>query len=1017
MRQIILMKKWLLLFVFIAACQFTYSQTFTFNNWYAFAGATVTEADECGTVFRVTARMNGWSPAQFQILKDGVPMGQSDLVSDDANIYYEGNGAEPAWRIKMDNSGESWSYSFYINTRVTPNRIETSLPTTPYDGVKATTSKAVLTAPTQEFELSGFGCSSVDTAQFTSYQWVVSEDAENWKEIEGATSETLTLSGLKMGDKGYETLYYALRANVVYTGVNKSMMSSPVMISYSQPTVEGSLIVDNSNGKSFYNNNKEYEISSYSNVVSIKGSASSAGLSGAVQYCLVTKSLEEINATWKELECSSSSVELKDFKPNGSALYRMAAKGTSSYSGLPAMVLSSDEVVIRVVHRADSNFVEENLWLDDFGMFASATSYYAKDSTGKIKLHKGSIDEKGGVANTIENYWAPDPFNYVKQHEYGLTDPNVINPSRDWCGKYRLDDGYYIITSSPFYGDGPNKSGQDYWKGEDHTTGEGDENGGMLFVNCAAGKENTLIYERDIYLNGTCENVKLLFSCFICNAVYKEGSNVPVNLRLDLLDENGNLVHSVSTGDIQRRVQEDRYDTLLLASDWANLTFKFPINGSKYTMQLYNNAIGGNANGGNDILIDDISISICYPTIELEAGIWDAKGDSVISSSTDVQACLGETFQLHAFNELGITQFISNPLYLYQYKNASTEGQWKNYGNICGDSIIKIETKKGDNTFTEKTTFRVIVAASDSAINEILDHGSIDLSCENMYAINEALTIVANDPAVELEPDNSLYCLHSDKETPADLKLKILSGTPKNILWNAFAAASDTAEFDWNSAEVIPCKEKDSVGAVVTIEVPAIKAGELYVARLEDEKCGISAPTSLSLSTADQVVLDIEISDTKVSFGESVKLTVESSNTAIDSFLWYGNGEKIKETEGVYELEYKPTKNGNIDFFADVNIADKRCASPSDTVSLEVSLKVPNIITPHNDASDLERNNSFMKGYQVEIYNRYQQMIFEGPDGWDATYRGEIAEPGTYYYRLFLPDGTIQKGTLEVAKF
>jgi gliding motility-associated-like protein len=58
-----------------------------------------------------------------------------------------------------------------------------------------------------------------------------------------------------------------------------------------------------------------------------------------------------------------------------------------------------------------------------------------------------------------------------------------------------------------------------------------------------------------------------------------------------------------------------------------------------------------------------------------------------------------------------------------------------------------------------------------------------------------------------------------------------------------------------------------------------------------------------------------------------------------------------------------------------------------------------------------------MKGYQVEIYNRYQQMIFEGTDGWDATYRGEIAEPGTYYYRLFLPDGTIQKGTLEVAKF
>lgn len=1015
MRQIILMKKWLLLFVFIAACQFTYSQTFTFNNWYAFAGATVTEADECGTVFRVTARMNGWSPAQFQILKDGVPMGQSDLVSNDANIYYEGNGAEPAWRVKMDNSGESWSYSFYINTRVTPNRIETSLPTTPYDGVKATTSKAVLTAPTQEFELSGFGCSSVDTAQFTSYQWVVSEDAENWKEIEGATSETLTLSGLKMGDKVYETLYYALKANIVYTDVDKELISSPVKMSYAKPSM-GGFVVNNANGKTF--NAKEYEISSFSNIASIEIlDEALVGFEGDVEYCLSLKSLEKADAEWEEFECGKKKV-WKKFKPQGSALYRVIAKGKSQYSGLPVFAVSPDSVVIRVVHHADSFFVERNLWLDDFGMFASATSYYAKDSVGQIKLHEGTIDGKSGIEYTIENYWAPDPHNYVKQHEYGLTDPQIVNDSYDatWRGKYRLEDGFFAIVKNPFDADGPNKSGQDYWKGEDHTAG--DENGGMLFVNCAEGKQNVLIYERDIHLDTLCQNVKLLFSCFICNAVFKEGSDVPVNLRLDLLDENGDTVHSVSTGDIQRRVQENREDALLLASDWANLTFKFPINGSKYTMRLYNNAIGGNANGGNDILIDDISISICYPTIELEAGIWDEEGDSVIGSSTDVQACLGETFQLHAFNELGITQFISNPLYLYQYKNASTEGQWKNYGNICGDSIIKIKTKKGENTFTEKTTFRVIVAATYEAIDTLLKYGSINSTeCKYMHAINEALTIVANDPAVELEPDNSLYCLHSDKDTPADLKLKIVSGTPKNILWNAFAAASDTAEFDWNSAEVIPCTEKDPVGAVVTIKVPAIKAGELYVARLEDEKCGISAPTSLSLSTADQVVLDIEISDTKVSFGESVKLTVESSNTAIDSFLWYGNGETIKETEGVYELEYKPTKNGNIDFFADVNIADKRCASPSDTVSLEVSLKVPNIITPHNDASDLERNNSFMKGYQVEIYNRYQQMIFEGPDGWDATYRGEIAEPGTYYYRLFLPDGTIQKGTLEVAKF
>lgn len=1005
MRQIILIKKWLIPLLLFMVGQAGYAQGFTINNWWGCNSMSFSPADDCITVFRVSCSNS--NEAHIQILENGIALEESDLrqIGTPVMRFAPGDANEPAWRLIGDN------ITFYLNTRVKPYEISSTMPTNlpEVNVVNISSNKGVLTSPNQEFELSGLGCSSVDTAQF-SYQWVVSEDAENWKEIEGATSETLTLSGLKMGDKVYETLYYALKANIVYTDVDKELISSPVKMSYAKPSM-GGFVVNNANGKTF--NAKEYEISSFSNIASIEIlDEALVGFEGDVEYCLSLKSLEKADAEWEEFECGKTKV-WKKFKPQGSALYRVIAKGKSQYSGLPVFAVSPDSVVIRVVHRADSNYVEENLWLDDFGMFASETSYWAKDSTGAVKQHTGTIDGKSGVEYTIENFWAPDPFSYVKEHSYGLTDPNVINPTRDWCGKYRLDDGYYIITSNSYLGDGPNHGGgQDYWEGEDHTAG--DENGGMLFVNCAPGKINTLIYERDIYLTGTCQNVELLFSCFICNAVFKEGSNVPVNLRMDMLDENGNLVHSVSTGDIQRR--EQNWETLP-ASEWANLTFKFPITGSKYTMQLYNNAAGGNENGGNDILIDDISISICYPTIELEAGIWDAKGDSVISSSSDVQACLGETFQLHAFNELGITQFISNPLYLYQYKNASTEGQWKNYGDICGDSIIKIETKKGDNTFTEKTTFRVIVAASDSAINEILEHGSIDLSCENMYAINEALTIVANDPAVKLEPDNSLYCLHSDKDTPADLKLKIVSGTPKNILWNAFAAASDTAEFDWNSAEVIPCTEKDSVGAVVTIEVPAIKAGELYVARLEDEKCGISAPTSLSLSTADQVVLDIEISDTKVSFGESVKLTVESSNTAIDSFLWYGNGEKIKETEGVYELEYKPTKNGNIDFFADVNIADKRCASPSDTVSLEVSLKVPNIITPHNDASDLERNNSFMKGYQVEIYNRYQQMIFEGPDGWDATYRGEIAEPGTYYYRLFLPDGTIQKGTLEVAKF
>jgi len=62
-------------------------------------------------------------------------------------------------------------------------------------------------------------------------------------------------------------------------------------------------------------------------------------------------------------------------------------------------------------------------------------------------------------------------------------------------------------------------------------------------------------------------------------------------------------------------------------------------------------------------------------------------------------------------------------------------------------------------------------------------------------------------------------------------------------------------------------------------------------------------------------------------------------------------------------------------------------------------------------------SNGVRSGYSLEIYNRYSQKVFEGNNGWDGTYRGAPADPGTYFYRLFKKDGQVVKGTLEVVKF
>jgi gliding motility-associated-like protein len=72
----------------------------------------------------------------------------------------------------------------------------------------------------------------------------------------------------------------------------------------------------------------------------------------------------------------------------------------------------------------------------------------------------------------------------------------------------------------------------------------------------------------------------------------------------------------------------------------------------------------------------------------------------------------------------------------------------------------------------------------------------------------------------------------------------------------------------------------------------------------------------------------------------------------------------------------------------------------SNWVIEEFELRIPNAFTPDNSG----KNDFFMLGYHVKIFNRWDQLIFEGDDGWDGKYDGKLVNPGTYYYELVIPD-------------
>jgi gliding motility-associated-like protein len=66
----------------------------------------------------------------------------------------------------------------------------------------------------------------------------------------------------------------------------------------------------------------------------------------------------------------------------------------------------------------------------------------------------------------------------------------------------------------------------------------------------------------------------------------------------------------------------------------------------------------------------------------------------------------------------------------------------------------------------------------------------------------------------------------------------------------------------------------------------------------------------------------------------------------------------------------------------------------------EFELRIANAFTPDGDGI----NDVFLKGYDIEIFNRWNQVLYKGKEGWDGKYNGKLVSPGTYYYIATIPD-------------
>ena len=216
-------------------------------------------------------------------------------------------------------------------------------------------------------------------------------------------------------------------------------------------------------------------------------------------------------------------------------------------------------------------------------------------------------------------------------------------------------------------------------------------------------------------------------------------------------------------------------------------------------------------------------------------------------------------------------------------------------------------------------------------------------------------------------------------------------------------------------------------------------------------RCNIGTSSdwvSLSMKqrmSPDNLMLTTEPNNpSRVYSGESAKLSLVTKYKP-DVYMWYrvkgvadGTSDAMFDKYGDVREEYKDfdfeqdtllaitnygapgSKVMNLTQLGDsaqyyVLLVDSVCpAVPSNIVAIDVVKKLPTAFTPHNSKG---LNDIFMEGHKVVIFNRYGQKMVESDNGWDGTCRGDLVDPGVYFYEVIINEGEKHKGSIEVVYF
>ncbi|MFA6885239.1 MAG: hypothetical protein WCQ55_09060, partial [Paludibacteraceae bacterium] len=722
---------------------------------------------------------------------------------------------------------------------------------------------------------------------------------------------------------------------------------------------------------------------------------------------------DEEASSWRVLESKTNKQRIK---PKKTTRYRVSVGGESVeyvHNVSPCLSLICDSLDSKVV------------FLETFGFFMDSVTYV--DTKDVIRQNVINTLSSGDLK--IQRYWSPDPYDYIvcptifspainsydgqvvvfdgdtvkngmNGHQYALLDPRNPNPASasqtkrnggyTWCnnqdnmsGNYRIEDGFYALVRNPAEADCGNG---DFWRGADHT---GNHNGAMLMVNC--GPTKATIYSQKVDVG--CSNLQLNFSAYISNAIsYKEEKVMtPVNITFRILDKDGNLMDSKNSDDI----------VCLDSLTWIQQSMQFKSgDDTEFYVQIVNNGASGY---GNDILLDDISFSICLPKVVLVTEGMDIDNPEI------VRICNDTTIRLYARQK---KEILEHPLYRFQYQDRM--GVWQDINPSQTDfSSSVIDVASSDSRFWGDVEYRVIVAESVDVLDKVAK--GQELSPCDIYTMANSTLKIVNDYGGPMDPDRKLEVCKGETVTMTGSRLY-----ESNPDWN------HTWMWEWRDEEgnVIPGYEKSSDSEKKMLTVAVTNTNAKYYFYAYDDVCdliqtfqlqgknasGLDVNTTLWEGCDSVMIYPNEVSSTSVLKwmvdGDEVNyilgdtIVIAPSVVPASGFVLVD----IDSTSSVFcpvdpiKIPYKINAGESLKVSLSAGDMDHLCLSPDkyDTIALQAS------VTPEASTADVKYYLWSVNNVPLDTTTTGELVISTDPTN---KYYGLLKSGAKLIFRVRVADG------------